>query len=186
MDAFCLSTVEDGGIFVAHIARCGTFNFKFGAVEDGGIKMSHTHTNLLFHIVFTTEGRLPLISSEIKHELFAYLAALIREKKGIAIIINGMADHVHILVMLPPDVSVSDVMRFVKANSSRWMKGRSGKPFAWQKGFGAFSVSRSNVEAVAKYIRDQEKHHQKIDLRDEYLSLLKKHEARYDPDHLWD
>jgi REP element-mobilizing transposase RayT len=127
-----------------------------------------------------------LIRTELKHEVFAYLAALIREKKGMAIVINGMADHVHFLVMLPPDVSLSDAMRFIKANSSRWMKRRSGKAFAWQKGFGAFSVSRSNADAVAKYIRDQEKHHQKIDLRDEYLSLLQKNEAQYDPLHLWD
>jgi hypothetical protein len=77
-------------------------------------------------------------------------------------------------------------MRFVKANSSRWIKQRFGRPFAWQKGFGAFSVSRSNVDAVAKYIREQEAHHRKIDFRREYLSLLVRNEADYDPDHIWD
>ena len=132
-----------------------------------------------------TQGHLPLIRGEIREELFAYMAGLVREKKGKAVVINGVADHVHMLLLLPPDVSVSDAMRFVKANSSRWMKRRFGKPFAWQKGFGAFSVSRSNVDAVAKYIRDQEAHHRKVDLRAEYLSLLGKNEAEFDRERLW-
>src|SRR5436309_14830537 len=121
--------------------------------------MSHTHTNLLAHIVFSTQGHLPLITSEIVNELFAYMGGLIKELKGMPIIINGMNDHVHMLVLLPPNVSISDAMRFVKANSSRWVKERFGVKFAWQKGFGAFSVSRSNVDIVAKYIKKQEEHH---------------------------
>jgi len=148
--------------------------------------MSHTHTNLVFHIVFTTQGRLPLLTPEIRKELFAYMGGLIKEKKGKPIIINGVEDHAHVLLSLPPDLSVSDTMRFVQANSSRWIKQRFGKPFAWQKGYGAFSVSRSNVEAVAKYIRDQESHHRKFDFKAEYVSLLDKNEAEYDPEHLWD
>jgi len=114
------------------------------------------------------------------------MGGLIKEKKGKPIIINGVEDHAHLLTSLPPDLSVSDSMRFVKANSSRWMKQRFGKPFAWQKGFGAFSVSRSNIDVVARYIRDQEAHHQKIDFKTEFVSLLNKNEAEYDPDHLWD
>ncbi|HMO82143.1 MAG TPA: IS200/IS605 family transposase [Pyrinomonadaceae bacterium] len=148
--------------------------------------MSHTHTNLLTHIVFSTQGFLPLITSEMKRELFAYMGGLVKELKGKPIIINGMSDHVHLFVLLPPNVSISDAMRFLKANSSRWVKERFGKKFAWQKGFGAFSVSRSNADAVAKYIRDQERHHKGFDLKTEFVSLLNKNGVDYDERYLWD
>ena len=148
--------------------------------------MSRTHTNLLTHIVFSTQGRIPLLTKNTRPELFAYMGALIKETKGKPIIINGVEDHVHLLLALPPDISVSQAMRFVKANSSRWMKERFRKPFAWQKGFGAFSVSRSNVESVSKYIRDQEAHHKKFDFKTEYLTLLEKNGADYNEQYLWD
>lgn len=147
--------------------------------------MAHTHTNLLFHIVFSTQSHLPLITADIKVELFAYLGGLVKELKGKAIIVNGVADHIHMLILLPPSVSVSDAMRFVKANSSRWVKERFGKKFAWQKGFGAFSVSRSAVDAVVKYIQDQEQHHKKFDLKTEFVSLLDKNGVEYDEEFLW-
>ncbi|MGB2751241.1 MAG: IS200/IS605 family transposase [Pyrinomonadaceae bacterium] len=148
--------------------------------------MSRTHTNLLSHVVFSTEGHLPHITSEIMAELFAYMGGLVKELKGIPIIINGMADHVHLLILLPPNVSVSDAMRFVKANSSRWVKEKFGKKFAWQKGFGAFSVSRSNIDAVVKYIKDQEQHHKGFDFKTEFISLLDKNDVEYDERDLWD
>lgn len=147
--------------------------------------MSHTHTNLLSHIVFSTQGHLPLLCTDIRPELFAYMGGLVKEQKGKPIIINGVEDHVHMLILLPPNLSVSDAMRFVKANSSRWMKERFGKPFAWQKGFGAFSVSRSNVDAVVKYIRNQEKHHRKFYFKTEFVSLLEKNDVDYDNKYLW-
>ena len=125
------------------------------------------------------------IKSEIRSELFAYMASLIKEKRGIPLIINGVDDHVHLLILLPPDVSISEAMKFVKANSSRWMKQRFNKPFAWQKGYGAFSVSRSNVAAVSRYIRDQEIHHQKQDFRKEFLALLAKNEVDFEEEYLW-
>ncbi|MBP9665283.1 MAG: IS200/IS605 family transposase [Pyrinomonadaceae bacterium] len=148
--------------------------------------MAHTYTNLLSHIVFSTQGRLPLITDEIRTELFAYLGGLVRELKGKAIIVNGLSDHVHLLILLPPNVSISDAMRFIKANSSRWVKERFGSKFAWQKGFGAFSVSRSNVDAVVKYIRDQEEHHRRFDFRAEFVSLLDKSGIEYDQRYLWE
>ena len=126
-----------------------------------------------------------MITDGIKKDLFAYMGALVKELKGKPIIINGMSDHIHLLILLPPNVSISDAMRFVKANSSRWVKERFGKKFAWQKGFGAFSVSRSNVDAVAKYIKDQELHHRGFDLKTEYISLLEKNDIEYDERDLW-
>ena len=119
-------------------------------------------------------------------ELFAYMGGLVKELKGKPIIINGMSDHVHLLILLPPNVSISDAMRFVKANSSRWVKERFGKKFAWQKGFGAFSVSRSNVEAVSKYIKDQQQHHKGFDFKTEFVSMLEKNNVDYDERDLWD
>jgi len=148
--------------------------------------MSHTHTNLLSHVVFSTQGHLPLINSEVGKELFAFMGGLVKEQKGKPIIINGMSDHVHLLILLPPSIHLSETMRFVKANSSRWFKQKFGRKFAWQKGFGAFSVSRSGVDAVVKYIRDQEQHHRRFDFKTEYVSLLEKNAVEYDPQYLWD
>jgi REP element-mobilizing transposase RayT len=142
--------------------------------------MSHTHTNLLFYIVFATQGHLPLLREDLRKELFAYMAALIKGKGGLPMEINVVDDHVHLLIMLPPGANVSDVVGFAKANSSRFFKKLSGKPFAWQKGFGAFSVSRSGASAVSRYIRDQEVHHKQMSFRDEYLSLLEKHQVDFD------
>ena len=136
--------------------------------------------------MFSTQGHLPLITSEIKVELFAYMGGLVKELKGKAIIVNGMSDHAHMLNSLPPNVAISDAMRFVKANSSRWVKERFGKKFAWQKGFGAFSVSRSNVDAVVKYIKNQEQHHKGFDFKTEFVSLLDKNNVEYDDRYLWD
>ena len=147
--------------------------------------MSHTYTNLLTHIVFSTKERLPLISHEIKLELFAYLGGLVKELKGKPIIINGMSDHVHILASLPPTISTAEAMRFIKANSSKWVTQKFGKPFEWQKGYGAFSVSRSNVDAVYKYIQNQEQHHQKFDFRTEFIGFLNKNDVEFDEQFLW-
>ena len=147
--------------------------------------MSHTYTNLLTHIVFSTKERLPLITNEIKPELFAYFGGLIKELKGKPIIINGMSDHVHILASSPPTISTADTMRFIKTNSSKWVTQKFGKSFEWQKGYGAFSVSRSNVDAVYKYIQEQEAHHRKFDFREEFIALLKKNEVDFDEQFLW-
>src|SRR3954464_12622344 len=86
--------------------------------------MAHTYTNLIFHIVFSTQGHLPLMKADYKKELFAYLGGLVTEKNGKPLIINGVLDHIHLLILLPPDISISDALKFLKANSSRWMKQR--------------------------------------------------------------
>lgn len=147
--------------------------------------MAHTYSNLIYHIVFSTQDRLPIIANEGKAELHAYLSELAKEKGGRILVVNSVPDHVHMLVVLPPDLSVSDLMKFVKANSSRWMKKRFGKPFAWQKGFGVFTVSRSGLDNAAQYIRNQEIHHQKMDYREEFVVLLDKNEVDFDNALLW-
>lgn len=147
--------------------------------------MSHTYSNLLYHVVFSTKNRAHLIVKTIRPELYAYLGALVKELKGIPFIINGVDDHIHMLISLPPSVSPSDAMRFVKSNSSRWMSEKMGTDFGWQKGFGVFSVSRSGVAAVMGYIRDQEIHHMKRDFRSEFTAMLDKNGVEYEEKYLW-
>jgi putative transposase len=144
--------------------------------------MAHTFTNLLLHLIFSTKNREPVLDPEVKPRLFPYLGGIIQELGGRPVLINGLADHVHILAILPATASISDVLRTLKANSSRWIHetfpALSG--FAWQTGYGAFSVSESNREAVRRYIEDQDAHHQKMTFLEELVIFLKKHNIVYD------
>ena len=149
--------------------------------------MSRTFTNLLTHLIFSTKDREPLIVPEIKSELFAYLGGLTRELKGKAYGINGTADHVHLLISLPPVISISEALRFIKSNSSGWVHDKwPRRSFAWQLGYGAFSVSKSNAPEVLMYIGNQEAHHRRRAFKDEFVDLLRKHEIEYDERYIWD
>ncbi len=133
--------------------------------------MAHSGANILLHLIFSTKRRQPLIKNEIRQDLFAYLGGIIREMGGTALIINGMADHVHMLVRIRPAQSTAEIVRVVKANSCRWVHEKWKLSFAWQSGYGAFSVSESNVPAVSRYIADQEKHHEKKTFQEEYVAF---------------
>ena len=149
--------------------------------------MAHTFANLLTHIVFSTKDRLGSIRPEFKADLWAYLGGIAREIKGKAIIVNGTADHVHMLVWLPPTIAVADGLRVLKTNSSKWIhQTRRFREFGWQVGYGAFSVSQSNAPAVVKYIQGQEDHHKKISFQEEFVAFLKKHKIAYDPRYIWE
>jgi REP element-mobilizing transposase RayT len=149
--------------------------------------MSRTFTNLLTHLIFSTKEREPLITPEIKPELFAYLGGLTRELNGKAYGINGTTDHVHLLVSLPPVVSISEALRFIKANSSGWVHDKWPRSlFNWQLGYGAFSVSRSNAAEVLTYIGNQEHHHRKLSFKEEFVDFLVKHEIEYDERYVWE
>lgn len=149
--------------------------------------MSRTFTNLLTHLIFSTKDREPLIVPELESELYAYLGGLTRELKGKSYGINGTSDHVHMLISLPPTVSTSEALRFIKSNSSGWVhvKWPRRRAFAWQLGYGAFSVSKSNVPSVLKYIRSQEAHHRKVTFKEELIDFLVKHEIEYDERYIW-
>ena len=150
--------------------------------------MSHTCIQLYAHIVFSTKHRQPLLTADLRTRLFAYMGGIFRELHAPALLINGWSDHVHSLACLPASLSLAEVMRVVKTNSSRWVHERFPRcrGFAWQTGYGAFSVSQSNLETVRQYIADQEAHHRRRSFREEYLSLLAEHGVKFDEQFLWD
>lgn len=142
--------------------------------------MSHTFDKNYVHIVFSTKGRCKTISKEIQGRLWPYIAAIGRNHGMDVLEVGGIENHAHVLIQLPARLPLSKAVLLLKSNSSKWM-GEHGIKFAWQEGYGAFSVSASNVVAVVRYIVNQEKHHRKISFEDEYLALLKKHGVKFDP-----
>jgi putative transposase len=144
-----------------------------------------SYTNLLSHIVFATKGRAPLITNELRADMHAYLGGTVRGLGGIALEVGGVADHVHILAKIKPTVAVSEFIKQLKADSSRWANKRADGRFAWQTRYGAFSVSESQVERVRAYVRNQEAHHRRISFEEEYKSLLKAHHIEFDERYLW-
>jgi putative transposase len=149
--------------------------------------MSHTYTNLLIHIVFGTWDRTPVITSEFRDDLYKYMGGIAREARAVPVIINGMPDHVHLLVSVPPTLAIAVLVREVKAKSSRWLheKRPTQEMFAWQGGYGAFSVSQAAAPDVEKYIREQQEHHRKFSFEDEFRALLKRHHIEFDERYLW-
>ena len=150
--------------------------------------MPNTYTQLYIHIVFSVKGRQALIPKENKNELHGYIMGIIKNKKQTIIQINSMPDHVHILIGITPDTAISDLVRDIKAHSSkfinqkRWVMGR----FEWQEGFGAFSYAQSQLGAIVNYIKNQEKHHVQKTFREEYLEILKRFNVNYDEKYVFD
>jgi len=144
--------------------------------------MPDSYTHLLYHIVFSTKDRHPLIKADHQVRLYDYIGGTIRAAGGISLELNGTEDHVHLLAKLRPDRALSDVLRDLKANASGWMHEvfPSLKNFSWQRGYGAFTVSYSNVEEVRHYIARQKEHHQKISFRDEFIQFLRANGIEYD------
>jgi REP element-mobilizing transposase RayT len=148
--------------------------------------MSHTFTNLLTHVIFSTKDREPLITAALHDDLLAYLGGIVREVGGVLRASNARSDHVHLLCSLPPTAATADALRLVKTNSSRWVHGSRDYPgFDWQTGYGAFSVSQSQAPAVVQYIADQEKHHHRVTFQEEFIAILKKHGIAYDERYIW-
>src|SRR5687768_8675558 len=150
--------------------------------------MAHSYTNLLYHMVFSTKDRQAWLSEDMSALLYQYLGGAIRSEGGIALAINGWSDHVHALAKLRLDKAVSDVIRDLKANSSGWIHRtfRGLRGFAWQTGYGAFTVSQSQVESVERYIANQRVHHQRVSFQGEFIALLKAHGIEYDERYIWD
>ncbi len=144
--------------------------------------MAHTYTDLLFHVIFSTKERAPSLDTELRSRLFPYMGGIVRELGGAALLINGPADHVHILALLPAKAALSEIISKVKANSSGWVHREfpGKRAFAWQTGFAAFTVSHSRKQSVLDYIANQEEHHRKASFQEELISFLKRHEVEYD------
>jgi putative transposase len=144
--------------------------------------VANTYTQIYIQTVFAVSGRLSLIRSEHKEEIYKYITGIVRNDGHKLIAINGMSDHVHILLGLKPDMALSDLVRDIKTNSTKFINERrlaDGK-FSWQEGYGAFSYGRSQLDSIIHYIQNQEKHHSRRSFKDEYLSLLKKFAIDFD------
>lgn len=140
------------------------------------------------HIVFSTKYREALIKPPYEEELHAYLGGTCKELDCPVLIVGGYTDHVHILCMLSKKIALMTLVQKVKANSSKWMKGKdkSLENFFWQDGYGAFSVNPKEVNVVVNYIKNQHEHHSKKDFKEEYRAILKKYNVDYDEAYVWD
>ena len=144
--------------------------------------MCSTHAALYFHAVFGTKHLEPLIREPWMKRLHEYLGGTIRHMEGVAMSIGGVADHVHLLMSLKPTHRLCDIIMEVKRESSRWIRAEAGEPnFAWQDGYGIFTVSYSQVVTVEHYITTQAEHHRVKTFQEEYLKFLHCHDVQYDP-----
>lgn len=144
--------------------------------------MGQSFTNLLYHVVFSTKNRIPIITPEIQERLYEYMGGVIRNEQGILLEIGGVADHVHLLVKVPPSKAVADFMRVLKTSSSKWVHETwpEASQFAWQTGYGAFTVSHSIVPKVRRYIQEQEKHHRHMTFEEELIRILEMHGVEFE------
>ena len=146
--------------------------------------MPNTYSALYTHLVFSTKNREPNLSKSLRSKLFAYIGGICRNIHCSLVDAGGVEDHVHLLVRRHTSKCESDIMRDVKANSSRWIK-EFIPDFAWQDGGGAFSVGASDLDAVREYFAGQEEHHRTLSFKEEFVRFLKKYEVEYDPDYVF-
>jgi REP element-mobilizing transposase RayT len=150
--------------------------------------MAKTFTQVYIQIVFSVKGRQNLIQKSWREELYKYICGIVNEKEQKVYAIGGVADHIHILMSIKPNIAISDLVRDIKANSSKWIneKGYVLGKFQWQEGFGAFSYAQSQLDNVIAYINNQEQHHQKKTFKEEYTGLLQKFNVSYDDQYLFE
>lgn len=151
--------------------------------------MAQSLSRIWIHLIFSTKNRFPFLSDKkVRTNMHAYLAKMLREQDCETLIVNGVEDHVHALFSLSRTHSISSVVKEIKRTSSRWVKefSRELQKFHWQLGYGAFSVSQSNLEEVIRYIENQEEHHKKVTFKDEYRAFLKAYGVEYDERYVWD
>jgi len=150
--------------------------------------MANTYTQINIHAVFAVKGRQNLLVDKFRNDLFRYIQGILKNQEQFALAVNGYKDHVHIFFELNPKYAISDIMRDVKASSSKWINDNKfvvGK-FAWQEGYGGFSYSRSQRDNVINYIVNQENHHKKNTFKDEYLELLRKFEIEFKDEYVFE
>jgi REP element-mobilizing transposase RayT len=149
--------------------------------------MANTYTSLHYHLIFSTKNRVSYINPEIEQRVWAYVGGIARKHSMTALQVGGCEDHLHALVMTPPTLSPSQIAQFLKGDSSKWIHEEFAAlhDFAWQDGYGAFTVSKSNLPEVIRYIQHQREHHQKRTFQEEYLEFLRKYEIQYDERFVW-
>ena len=150
--------------------------------------MPQSLANFYVHLIFSTKERFPFLTKEVHPDLHAYMATVLANLNSPAVLINSVEDHVHVLFNMGRTVTLAQVVEDVKKSSSKWIKTQGPKfgQFAWQAGYGGFSVSESNVPMVAHYIRGQEEHHRVKTFQEEYREFLTKHNIQYDERYVWD
>jgi REP element-mobilizing transposase RayT len=149
--------------------------------------MPHSYTSSLFHCVWSTKDRRPTIAAEFRDRLWAYLGGIARENRMKALAVGGTADHVHVLLSLPSTLAVAKAVQLLKGGASKWVHDtiRDHRAFAWQEGYGAFSIGVSQVAPTVTYIGRQEDHHRRKTFQEEFLGFLEKHGIDYDPRYVW-
>lgn len=156
---------------------------KYGIFR--GDTLSHTYAQNVLHIVFSTKERRSLIAKDFQPRMWSYIGGICKKEKIFIHAIGGMEDHIHLALQIPPMLALGKAVMTIKANSSRWAS-EQGLKFAWQQGYGAFSVSTSNILAVVRYIQNQEKHHRKMTYEQEFIAMLKKNRVPFDPKYVFD
>ncbi len=150
--------------------------------------MPQSLANVLVHLVFSTKDRAPVLDDDIRPELFAYLVGVLRNHDCVSVQVGGIADHVHILFKISRKLAISSVVEKLKVSTAKWLKTRSPilREFAWQAGYGAFSVSPAAAPEVVRYIQNQQEHHRKVSFEDELRSMLNDAGIPFDEKYLWD
>jgi putative transposase len=150
--------------------------------------MPQSFAAVQLHVVFSTKNRAPLITAELAPKLYGYIHGIIADGHGVLLAAGGVADHIHLLVGLGRETSIAELIRLVKSNSSRWVHETFPlhREFAWQNGYGAFSVSRSHRDPVTHYIDTQAEHHKTLSFQDEFRELLRRHDLEWDERYVWD
>jgi REP element-mobilizing transposase RayT len=144
--------------------------------------MPNAYTQNFYHTVFSTKHRANLITPDLEIRLFPFIGGIVRDLRCTLLAINGMPDHIHLLIRYRADLSHSEMLQQIKARSSKWINDAVPQniPFAWQEGYGGFTVSKSGVPEVQAYISRQKEHHKKQDFKSEFLELLRRHEIEFD------
>lgn len=148
--------------------------------------MSQSLANILIHAIWSTKERRPFITDDRRVGLHGYMAGILKNLESPAFIINSVNDHVHVLSQLSKNIAACKLVEEVKKSSSKWMKTQGVQLFAWQSGYGVFSVSQSNVAVVRKYIEGQAEHHKKQDFTTEFRAFCKRHNVSIDERYVWD
>ena len=150
--------------------------------------MGHTFSRMVAHVAFSTKGRRPWLDADMRTKLLAYIKGIARQKDIDILALNAVEDHAHVLITLTPSQKASEIVQALKGNTSKWIHETYPDlhEFAWQRGYGIFSVSASNVAAVERYIAEQEAHHYRISWAEEYRIFLEKHGIVFDPEHFLD